>query len=347
MSTNHLIKLSKSLLLTLALVGSGMALFVPTAQAVKVSVNNFRGTWNAWANYRAGDIVGYQNQSYIAQQANHAQTPTPASPVWYLLAAQGPQGPQGLPGAQGVQGVPGAQGAAGGPGPKGDTGATGPAGPQGPQGAPGINGTNGSFPAGTARGDMQWWDGTAWVMLPAGAHNTTLYNCNGVPTWAVAHCPSFVIGDTGPAGGIVFYLDTTGQHGLEAAPSDLVNAPWGCNGTAIASVNHAVGSGALNTKLILDRCTNIDIAAWFADGYSLNDYDDWYLPSIDDLYFMANNIGQAASAPLTNAGHFADGYYWSSTEYDADSSWNWHFGTNTTDFAQKQLFLIVRPVRSF
>ena len=283
MTINYFYKLSKSVLLCLALISTGMALFVPTAQAVNVSVQNFRGTWNAAANYRAGDVVGYQNQSYIAQQANHAQTPAPASSVWYLLAAQGPQGPQGLPGAQGVQGVPGAQGAAGGPGPKGDTGATGPAGPQGPQGVPGINGTNGSFPAGTARGDMQWWDGTAWVVIPAGFHNTTLKNCNGVPTWVVAHCGGFVLGDTGPAGGIVFYLtDNTGQHGLEAAPVDQsAAAPWGCFGFSIPGVNGtAVGTGAANTAAIVAGCAEAGTAAKVADAYSLNGYDDWYLPSI-------------------------------------------------------------------
>ena len=116
MSTNYSIKLLKSLLLALALVGSGIAFYMPTAQAVNITVSNFRGTWNATTNYRAGDVVGYQNQSYIAQQANHAQTPAPVSPVWSLLDAQGPQGLQGFPGEIGVQGVPGAQGAAGGPG---------------------------------------------------------------------------------------------------------------------------------------------------------------------------------------------------------------------------------------
>jgi hypothetical protein len=44
MSTNYLFKLSKSLLLCLSLVGSGLALFMPTAQAINVSINNFRGT---------------------------------------------------------------------------------------------------------------------------------------------------------------------------------------------------------------------------------------------------------------------------------------------------------------
>lgn len=36
---------------------------------------------------------------------------------------------------------------------------------------------------GNAAGDMQYWNGTQWVILPAGATGLTLTMCNGVPTW--------------------------------------------------------------------------------------------------------------------------------------------------------------------
>lgn len=337
-----LIHLSKPLLLCLVLGSLGMALAAPTAQAaVSVAVNTFRGTWNATANYRAGDVVGYQKQSYIAQAANINKTPAPTSTTWYLLAAQGPRG------IQGIQGIPGTKGD---PGAKGDTGAAGARGPAGPKGDPGApgkdgtNGTNGSFPAGTARGDMQWWDGTAWVMIPAGLHNTTLKNCNGVPTWVVAHCPSFVIGDTGPAGGIVFYLtDNSGQHGLEAAPVDQsAAAPWGCAGIFIPAANGtAVGTGAANTAAIEAGCAEPGIAAKVADAYSLNGYDDWYLPSRDEL----NELYQAKSLNLV--GGFANNTYWSSTEIDANLAWSQDFGTGNQLIYGKYSSLGVRAVRAF
>mgnify|MGYP001450524391 CR=1 FL=1 len=332
-----LIHLSKPLLLCLVLGSLGMALAAPTAQAaVSVAVNTFRGTWNATANYRAGDVVGYQKQSYIAQAANINKTPAPTSTTWYLLAAQGPRG------IQGIQGIPGTKGD---PGAKGDTGATGSAGPKGDPGAPGkdgTNGTNGSFPAGTARGDMQWWDGTAWVVIPAGFHNTTLKNCNGVPTWVVAHCGGFVLGDTGPAGGIVFYLtDNTGQHGLEAAPVDQsAAAPWGCFGIPIPGANGtAVGTGAANTAAIVASCAEAGTAAKVADAYSLNGYDDWYLPSKDEL----NALYQAKAL----VGGFADVYYWSSTEGDALGAWLQDFGSGGQGINGKDYTLRVRAVRAF
>jgi len=60
-----------------------------------VLVNDFRGAWVNSVNNCAGEVVGYKNQSYIAQTANPNQPPATNSPVWYLLAAQDLQGPQG------------------------------------------------------------------------------------------------------------------------------------------------------------------------------------------------------------------------------------------------------------
>jgi hypothetical protein len=326
MSSKFLIHLSKSLLLSLALVGSGIAIYMPVAQAINVSVNNFRGTWNAAANYHAGDVVGYQNQSYIAQQANHARTPAPTSAIWYLLAAKGPQGPQGLPGAPGKDGVNGTNGI---------------------NGTNGTNGINGTFPAGTAPGDMQYWNGTAWVMIPAGLHNTTLKNCNGVPTWVVAHCGGFVLGDTGPAGGIVFYLtDATGQHGLEAAPVDQANATWGCFATFLGITGTAVGAGAANTAAIVAGCAEPGSAAKVADVYSLNGYADWFLPSKDELNLIYTNIGQGAPAPFTNVGGFANDFYWSSTE-NGGLAWIQDFFNGDQSGGLKSSTLRVRAVRAF
>jgi hypothetical protein len=37
--------------------------------------------------------------------------------------------------------------------------------------------------AGNAAGDMQYWNGSQWVLIPAGATGLTLTMCSGVPTW--------------------------------------------------------------------------------------------------------------------------------------------------------------------
>jgi len=103
--------------------------------------------------------------------------------------AVGPQGPIGLTGPQGVQGAPGNDGATGSQGPIGLTGPAGPAGsdgatgPQGPIGLTGPAGPQGSFPPGTQPGEMNYWNGAAWVSVPPGTRGQSLIFCDGVPTW--------------------------------------------------------------------------------------------------------------------------------------------------------------------
>jgi hypothetical protein len=253
----------------------------------------------------------------------------------------GLQGPKGDPGVQGQTGLPGTNGAQGAPGPKGDTGAKGDQGVPGPQGA---------MPVGHAAGDMQYWDGSAWINIAAGTNNATLRTCHGVPTWS-SFCP-LAIGDTGPAGGKVFYLsNSTGLHGLEAAPVDQSGATgigiqWGCNGVFAGALSTIVGAGKANTTAIISRC-GTGTAAYIATSYSLNGFTDWYLPSIDELNRMYLSIGQGAAAPLTNVGGFADTNYWSATEYASSFAWFQGFGDGLQGYANKTSSYRVRAVRAF
>ncbi|OFY67348.1 MAG: hypothetical protein A3H98_05690 [Bacteroidetes bacterium RIFCSPLOWO2_02_FULL_36_8] len=111
---------------------------------------------------------------------------------------EGPQGPKGDSGAVGPQGIQGDPGPDGPQGPKGDTGIVGPQGLQGIQGIPGPKGDTGAvgpqgpqgtFATGNVVGDMQYWDGTQWVMIPGGesGHGLSLTNCHGIPQWGP--CP--------------------------------------------------------------------------------------------------------------------------------------------------------------
>ncbi len=151
-------------------------------------------------------------------------------------------------------------------------------------------------------------------MIPAGAHNTTLKICDGVPKWVFSTCGGIQIGDTGPGGGIVFYVDSTGAHGYEAAPGDVGIAPWGCSGTVITGGTVAApGTGAQNTTNIVADCPDPGIAAEIADTYTTPGFTDWYLPSKDELDLLHDQ--------KTIVGGF-NGDYWSSTE-DADTQQAW------------------------
>jgi hypothetical protein len=110
----------------------------------------------------------------------------PQGPIG-LTGAAGPQGIQGLPGATGSQGATGPQGPiglTGATGAQGPIGLTGPQGEQGIQGLPGATGPQGSFPSGTNIGDLQYWNGSNWVMIPIGQPGQFLQiNQSNIPSW--------------------------------------------------------------------------------------------------------------------------------------------------------------------
>ena len=164
---------------------------------------------------------------------------------------------------------------------------------------------------------------------------------------------SCAVGDPGPGGGIVFYVDLTREPGaqyLEAACAGWLNncdgttadptAGWGCYESPIAGADGLViGTGAQNTTDVLAGCLTAGIAADLADSYSHNSLNDWFLPSRDELNQMY--IQQTA------IGGFSTGPYWSSSEYDDDSAWWQHFYYSDQEDYVKAYPFYVRPVRAF
>jgi hypothetical protein len=118
--------------------------------------------------------------------------------------------------------------------------------------------------------------------------------------------PPLPIG-TNYAGGIVFYVDSTGQHGLVCAPSDQGSFQWGCNGTNISGTSNAFGTGMANTLAIVNGCLQRPIAASVCNDLVLNGYNDWYLPSRGELSLMYQNLR------TQNLGNFSNNIYWSSS----------------------------------
>jgi hypothetical protein len=127
-------------------------------------------------------------------------------------------------------------------------------------------------------------------------------------------------------GGIVFYLDSTGEHGLVAAKENLPGTyQWGCNGTSILGADgQAIGTGLQNTLDIVAGCSETPIAASEALAYESEGYSDWYLPSRDELNEMYYEIGQGS--PEGNIGDFINGWYWSSSEGNSQNAWAVGFG---------------------
>ena len=149
-------------------------------------------------------------------------------------------------------------------------------------------------------------------------------------------------------GGIIFYLDSTGQHGLIAAKSDQsTGAIWGYYGSYIIGADGtAIGAGQQNTIDIEDGCTIVGTAADICANLILEGYSDWFLPSIDELSIMYYNIGQGSSE---NIGDFSISHYWSSTEVSDMDAYVFRFeygNANATNYG-KNAPMNVRAVRAF
>lgn len=139
------------------------------------------------------------------------------------------------------------------------------------------------------------------------------------------------IGENGPADGIVFYDKgeyTNGWRYMEAAPVDLGQFEWGCNGSAIQpNYRPEIGDGLFNSVTvanyhdglenyytnpsICNALNNGSVASKKALLYMLNGRSDWFLPSEKELKLLYDNLY------LRNLGGFSNTHYWSSTEENA------------------------------
>ena len=176
------------------------------------------------------------------------------------------------------------------------------------------------------------------------------YYYNG-SSWSevAATSATYSIGDI-VNGGVVFWLDSTGQHGLVVAFSDsATGVEWGCNGLDLPNVpnngSSLVGSGAEigdgfnNTYDILIDCPTAP-AALAARSLGAQ----WFLPSAKELKQMIINktILEAVSgfSPLI-------GRYWSSTEITSIQAGQQHSSTDSPTANDKDHSQNVRAVRAF
>jgi hypothetical protein len=241
-------------------------------------------------------------------------------------------------------GAAGAAGAAGVAGAAGPVGAAGVAGAAGPVGAAGVAGPAGSSGSG----------GGSSAPVAIGT------NC-------VATKCTYKIGDTGPGGGLIFFVDYYDQYSdfgyLEAAP-----AGWGegipvisgektgvglvdpelkwCShqyGVDMTPDKLAVGAGSTNTSAADTTCKTGAIRA--ASDYVGGGKADWFLPSREELRLMGTALPQVGAAVFS-------GEYWSSTVFFKDAALtvflnDWQNTSLSFLSNASQNEKPVRPVRAF
>ena len=154
-------------------------------------------------------------------------------------------------------------------------------------------------------------------------------------------------------GGIVFYVDSSGTHGLVAANNQFASGQTWDGGLSssipVHSTGSGIGAGAMNTSLSIGALSAYaafygyvlsDMAAQRCVDFSIQDdgvtscstpgavgescYSDFYLPSLYELnqMFLQNSVLGIFPNDQGNA------FFWSSTEddnYDPPNAWRINF----------------------
>ena len=141
-------------------------------------------------------------------------------------------------------------------------------------------------------------------------------------------------------GGIIFYLDKTGTHGLVAATTDQGTETAWYNGSNVITnaTGTAVGTGLDNTNKIVDAQGKTGTyAALLCYNYVVGTFKKWYLPSKDELTLL---FEQASVVNLS------EGDYWSSSETGKSKAWAEVIGSFHFKYS-KSFTLHVRAISAF
>jgi hypothetical protein len=157
-------------------------------------------------------------------------------------------------------------------------------------------------------------------------------------------------------GGIVYWLDHTGQHGLIVSLINISqSSAWSnISNVRIGSPAQSTWNGQGNSTAIMGQAGHVESAAKLCDNYSNNNYGtgvytDWYLPAVDQLslIYHARCILNEHIAGVSGANTLADTYYFSSTEVDMDKARDYYFNYGFADYTMKNFTNWVRCVRDF
>jgi hypothetical protein len=151
-------------------------------------------------------------------------------------------------------------------------------------------------------------------------------------------------------GGIIGYVFQSGDpgyiigetHGLIAASSDqtVTAVAWDSGShSLLGATGLALGTGNTNTNTIVSSLGEDTYAAYFCYNLILNGYDDWFLPSADELNKIYSN--------RAIIGGFNTSFYWSSSEVNTSNAYYLNFNTGQLTIGGKANPCRVRAIRAF
>ena len=152
-------------------------------------------------------------------------------------------------------------------------------------------------------------------------------------------------------GGIIVWVDSSGQHGLICAYANLAgtylfDSPGDGNDPAVYATS--LFDGDANTTALVGVGPGAFPAAEAAAAYNGGGFNDWYLPSIFELELLLHNNFVLRQYALYQTGAV---YFWSSTEQNGTNGYRATNATGlaptTTTGSQITSSNLVRPVRQF
>ncbi len=168
-------------------------------------------------------------------------------------------------------------------------------------------------------------------------------------------CDGYVIADIGDdfQGGILFYVDETGKHGMVVADKfyylsfgGTQYGIWSCDENTIveAATNINIGAGMSNTLAILNSLSESDCsssegnitAAELCLNYNSQGYNNWHLPSFNELLTLAQAL-PFSEFDVANPGY--DSWFMSSTQLNEETNF-----VNAPEWIFSQSFLNVRMI---
>ena len=160
-------------------------------------------------------------------------------------------------------------------------------------------------------------------------------------------------------GGVIFHLyrDSTGtEHGLIIAANYIsISTAWDSTPSCLAgtcvNVRYAESTynGSGNSAAIMNDVNSSLTAAAQCIAYNSGGFTDWYMPSLQELNMLWNNLFDVnrTMESMANAQTMRFAVYWSSTEVDAIGAWNFSFMTGQASYWDKITTYHLRAIRKF
>jgi hypothetical protein len=147
-------------------------------------------------------------------------------------------------------------------------------------------------------------------------------------------------------GGVIAYIDGTGEHGLIAAPTDQsTGIEWGAHGTTVGATGYDIGTGISNTMKIVQTIGAGHYAAKLCDDLVLGGYSDWFLPSYSELNKLYDNRHTIGGFDTSD-----NAFYWCSTEHSSNNTLagaRYFYEESSSTYRAKNEAGKVRAVRAF